>query len=179
MNNSLMVQNITNNTNITNIQNITNSLNLTYSTNKITATSNITISPSPTFTNTNINISINLSPTGIQKVINTTNATNATSIPNTSIINSMISPIYSATPLPYSNSSRNLLSNNDNFINNVYIIGIRIGIVFLIILILLFSSYLCKKKKNIKKIDDDDKYLLPSMSYSPKNHSKIKNIFQQ
>ena len=164
MNNSSMIQNITN---------ITDSLNLINSTNQITATSNITVSPSPT--NTNITLSINLSPSGTQQIINTTNATNT---PNTSILNSMISPIYSSTPLPSLNSSRNLLADNDNFINNSYTISIGIAIIFAIILIGLFFSYLCSKKKNSPKKEDDEKYLLPSMSYSPKVHSKVKNIFQ-
>jgi len=155
------------------IQNITNS------TNQITATSYVTITPIPT--NTNITLSINLSPTGIQQIINTTNVTNTTNTTNSSFLNSMISPIYSATPLPSLNSSRNLLANNNNFINlfEPYIIGIGISIVIGIILIGLIFNYLFKTKKNTIIKEDDEKYLLPSMSYSPKVHSKVKNIFQR
>ena len=74
-------------------------------------------------------------------------------------------------------------TNNNNLINfnNPYAISIGFGIIVGIILIGLLYNFLCMKKNNIKEREIDDKYILPSMSYSPKspNHSKVKSIFQR
>jgi hypothetical protein len=178
MNNSSLIQNITNLI----IQNITNSTiqNITNQTIPIPIQLTITVSPTPTITS-NQSININLSASGTQTYINNTNVTNS---PNVSSINMMITPIYSQSPLPNINSTEsNPNTNNNNLINfnNPYAISIGFGIIFGIILMGLLYSYFCMKKNNIKERELDDKFILPSMSYSPKspNHSKVKSIFQR
>jgi hypothetical protein len=142
----------------------------------------ITVSPSPLATIENKSISIILSPTGTQQLVNYTNTTNTTN----ATINLIITPIYTpippklVTPIPTSNiTSTERILMDDNIINlkSPYVIGVISGIVLACILLGFIINYLCSKKKNINK-NDDEKYVLHSMSYSPKspNHVKVRNI---
>ena len=180
MNNSSLIQNDQNITNITSIIQLSNVTNYT-----INMTTSNMISPSPVATIMNTSISVILSPTGTQQVINGTNATNS---PNASL-NLIITPIYSPIPSPLQSSSpqqsaifnlteRFLLDDYKISLNNPYVIGVSSVIILVCILFGFIINYLCSKKKNINKNNEDDKYILPSMNYSPKspNHVKVRNI---
>jgi len=184
MDNSSLIQNITNITQLSNITNSTIQMRI------------ITVTPIPLATMENKSISINLSPTGTQQLVNYTNTTNttyssnniSTYTPNSTSTISIITPIYTpiplvsplASPIPTSNiTSTERILMDDNIINlkSPHVIGIASGIILACILLGFIINYLCTKKKNINK-NDDDKYVLPSMSYSPKspNHVKVRNI---
>jgi len=184
--NSIIIINIMNNSNSSLIQNITNSSliqNITNSsliqniTNSSSIQAIISISPTPTLLNiTNITVSINLSSSGTQQIINTS-ISSSPSQSATAIYNSMVSPTYSPSTIPKLVSSVN---NNLIDITNPNTIGVLIGIILSSIIIGIILSYFCLKKNIRNEKEEADKYMLPSMTYSPHyNRSAVKSIFQK